>query len=307
MEEVLKDSYYGKTLLLTVVYQFGFFLVSLIFNTHKVTDFAGCTSFVFLSALTFFSVTETIDFHDVRTINSFLQIVWGLRLGLFLFYRIFKWGKDKRLNEKWYRVCIFWTLQVLWSWSVSLSVLYVNDPNNKSFLSNQDINTQDYIGWTMWIIGFLYETIADFQKLSYREGGNVTTAWPTHGAWANSRHPNYFGEILLWWGLFVSVSGHLREDNDYFIISSPLVTMFLLIFLSGIPLIEKKYDHKFGQESQYVEYVQSTSPLIPMPTSVYRNLPRFIKSVLFFDYSYWNKNVHSQATGKEYQKLEKED
>jgi steroid 5-alpha reductase family enzyme len=119
--------------------------------------------------------------------------------------------------------------------------------------SNTAFTVFDIIGFTVWTIGFLFEAIADFQLLKFKQ--NLTNKIIQTGLWKFSRHPNYFGEVLLWWGIFL-----FALPFAFWTIISPLTITFLILFVSGIPMLEKKYENN----AEFAEYKKRTSAFFPM-------------------------------------------
>ena len=109
----------------------------------------------------------------------------------------------------------------------------------------------------MWLVGFLIEAISDQQKLQFKKYSTNTERWCNIGFWKWSRHPNYFGEILLWWWVFVA-STPLLEGAKWLAVTGPIFLTTLLLFLSGIPLLEYSADKKFGGLTEYREYKRKT-------------------------------------------------
>ncbi|XP_031090539.1 uncharacterized protein LOC115995595 isoform X6 [Ipomoea triloba] len=187
------------TAIVTIAYQLFFFIITAILKFDKLTDFAGTTNFIVLSILT---LVLKGSWHFRQVILSMLVVIWGLRLGLFLLMRILQWGEDRRFDGKrdqLGRLAIFWTFQAIWVWTVSLPVTVINASDNQPSLHAGDI-----IGWIMWSLGILVEITADQQKLKFKSSQENRRKWCSVGLWKYSRHPNYFGEIFLWWGIFVA-------------------------------------------------------------------------------------------------------
>lgn len=116
-----------------------------------------------------------------------------------------------------------------------------------------------------------------------------TKKWCNAGPWMYSRHPNYFGEILFWWAIFISASQSFsgndnKADNGYFTIAGPGFITILLLSLSGLPILEKNANIKFRKDPDYLSYRQNTSPLILLPHSIYSNMPMIIKRKSFLLY-----------------------
>ncbi|KAI9295968.1 DUF1295-domain-containing protein [Neoconidiobolus thromboides FSU 785] len=278
----LKDNYLATTLVFTVLYQLSFFAVAYVNKFDKVTDFAGGSNFVLLAGLTFFLNQNQTPRSQLATIAI---ILWGIRISGFLLYRILKTEEDKRFDElrnDFWKFLGFWIFQMAWVWTVSLPVTVVN--LEASYTPDPPLNlTTDILGILMFLAGLIIETISDIEKFMHRESKPKPTQILNSGLWKYSRHPNYFGEILLWWGIYV-FSLPITSETGVLTISSPLFITLLLLFVSGIPLSEPNMEKKFidaGKQSEYIEYIDKTSPLIPLPNMVYKSLPRWTKFALF--------------------------
>jgi len=259
--------------IVTIVMQLSFFCVATTFKFDKVTDFAGGSNFVLLAILTFV-MTNTYETRQILVTGC--VVVWGVRLAGFLLYRILKLGKDDRFDgkrENFLQFLVFWIFQMLWVFIVSLPVIFVNSGR----LSKEYFPTGfDIVGGILWLVGFVIETFADFQKFFFKENPDNRNKWCNIGLWSVSRHPNYFGEITLWWGIFL-IGVSIYKDVEYIAILSPVFTMAILLFLSGLPLLEKSSDKKWGADARYREYKNKTSILIPMPTRFYAAFPDALK------------------------------
>ncbi|XP_010476992.1 PREDICTED: uncharacterized protein LOC104756154 isoform X3 [Camelina sativa] len=290
MVKVIDPHYLAITAIVTVGYQFIFFVITALFKFDQVTDFAGSTNFVILAVLT---LVLKRTFHFRQVVLTVLVVVWGLRLGLFLLMRILQWGEDRRFDEmrgNIGKLVVFWTFQAVWVWTVSLPVTFVNASNGGRFFQPADV-----IGWTMWVAGFLIETIADQQKLSFKNCQENKGRWCDVGIWKYSRHPNYFGEMLLWWGIYLAALPVLK-GAEYLVIVGPLFLTLLLFFVSGIPLLEESADKKYGNVAAYRHYKKTTSPLILLPRGVYGYLPKWCKTVFLFEFPLYSRNLPQETT-----------
>ncbi|KAJ7545995.1 hypothetical protein O6H91_08G019500 [Diphasiastrum complanatum] len=285
MTRVLDHNYLLITAIVTVAYQSFFFVIAATFRIDKYTDFAGSTNFVLLALLT--AILKG-SWHFRQVVLTLLVVTWGLRLGTSLFLRILNWGEDKRfdnMRNNPLRFSVFWIFQAVWVWTVSLPVTVVNAGER-----NPAIEGSDVVGWIFWGIGLATEAVADQQKLLFKKNPANQGKWCDAGVWKWSRHPNYFGEILLWWGIFIAATPVLR-GGQWAVIASPIFTMFVLLFLSGIPLLEASADKRYGSNREYQEYKNKTSPLIPLPPAVYGRLPRLVKKVFFFEFPLYSKKL----------------
>ena len=240
------------SLLITVCMQLSFFAVAYGLQIDKVTDFAGTANFLLLATVTLW-FGEDLSFPKI--IGSLMVILWSLRLGAYLSYRIIVWGEDNRFDEmrsKFLSFLGFWIMQILWVFLTCLPVVYFN-----SLDSPDSVNSLASIGIGMFSIGLIIEAWADYSKFNHKLNGEK---WCTGGLWKYSRHPNYFGNILLWFGIFVFCYSY---EVPLWTVIGPLWTTFLLLFVSGIPLLEASADKKYGNDSEYLQYKSITSVLIP--------------------------------------------
>ncbi|KAG2642841.1 hypothetical protein PVAP13_2KG331800 [Panicum virgatum] len=193
----------------------------------------GSTNFIIIAILT---VALKGASHFRQIVLTVLVIVWALRLGLFLLMRIIQWGwDDYRFDEMRYnlgKLAVFWILQAVWVWSVSLPLTVVNASGR-----NPSIEARDIIGWIMWLVGICIEATADQQKLLFKNSSSNRGKWCDVGLWKYSRHPNYFGELFLWWGVFVA-STPILSGAEWLVILGPIFLTLLLLFVTGIPLLE---------------------------------------------------------------------
>ncbi|KAI4329999.1 hypothetical protein MLD38_028314 [Melastoma candidum] len=290
MGTVIDSHFLALTAIVTVGYQLLFFVVTALLKFDKVTDFAGSTNFIIIALLTFI-LKGTWYFRQI--VLTVLVVVWGLRLALFLLMRILQWGEDRRFDEmrtNLGKLAVFWIFQAVWVWTVSLPVTVVNASSKDPSLEAVDV-----IGWILWVIGFLAEAIADQQKLSFKNAEENRGKWCNVGLWRYSRHPNYFGEILLWWGIFISATPVL-SGAEWLVVLGPIFLTLLLLFVSGIPLLEESADKKFANVAAYRAYKRTTSPLIPLPITLYGSLPPWAKSTFLFELPLYSRNLPQEGS-----------
>jgi steroid 5-alpha reductase family enzyme len=247
-------------------------------RTEKYFDLTG--------SLTFFLVTCLAAILDIvhtsadnwtflwRSLTvSALVVVWSIRLGSFLFLRIKAAGADDRfdgIRELPWKFLSVWTFQGLWNFMTLLPVILLHVKG----ASNAAVTSTDIIGLTLWVVGFTCEVVADAQKTAFRkknQSGINRGRFISTGLWKFSRHPNYFGEILLWIGItVVAVPTLIRPYWGYAVVAcfSPLLVIVLLCWVSGIPMLEAKSDAKWGHEPEYQAYKKGTSVLIPWFSTV---------------------------------------
>ncbi len=237
------------------------FIPSYLQKTEKFYDFTGMIAYLSIIGFALYQkkqILGTIDFDSM--LIGILISVWTLRLGMFLFYRVFKVGEDDRfeaVKTSASRFFIWFTVSGLWVSLTSIAAINILttkiDHNNYYFI---------YLGALVWLFGFLFEVISDYQKMKFKNIPDNKNKFIDTGLWSLSRHPNYFGEIILWIGIFIitlpSISG-----IDYITIISPIFVYFLLNKISGINLLEIKAQKRWGKLDSYKEYRSKTPQLIP--------------------------------------------
>ena len=235
------------------------FIPSYIYQTENYFDLTGSITYVGIS-ITIIILNNNLDFRTL--LIGLLVIIWALRLGFFLFYRIQKKGFDSRFKEitpDFFRLLMTWTLQGVWIFLTFSAGLVAMSSTQKT-----PIDIYLIAGLLIWIIGFSIEIIADRQKQIFRSNPDNKNTFITSGLWSWSRHPNYFGEIILWIGIF-TISIRVLSGWHYLTFISPIFVFVLLTYISGIPLLEKAADAHWGTSSSYKIYRQNTSILIPFP------------------------------------------
>jgi steroid 5-alpha reductase family enzyme len=242
-------------LAISLIIQLIMFIPAFLFKTDKLTDLSYSLSFIILGVFAFFSVQYKV----VKLILLLMILLWALRLGGYLFYRINKLGKDTRfdnIRNSFFKFLGFWVLQGISVFVILINSLLVFNTNNLLF------NYLSLVGLFIFILGLSIEGISDIQKFNFKQKNK--DIWINEGLWKYSRHPNYFGEMLCWIGIFVFSSFYLNTMNIVYSLISPLFIVFLLLFVSGIPTLEKKYDHKFKDNPDYLKYKQKTNFLFPI-------------------------------------------
>ncbi len=196
-----------------------------------------------------------------RLIVGAFVLIWAIRLGYYLGRRVHQVGKDGRFDHIKVNPVFFlmsWTLQGLWVLFALCPVLIIICMERTA----DPIGLFDVVGWTIWLFGFVIEVIADRQKAQFRKG-NETGTWIDEGLWSRCQHPNYFGEITLWTGLFIS-GINLYEGFEWLAVLSPIFVYILLTRMSGIPMIQERGDKRWGTDAAYRAYRKNTPLLLPI-------------------------------------------
>lgn len=222
----------------------------------------------------FFDLTGSITYVSVISIAALLStgmdarsillwalvVIWAVRLGTFLFGRIRKAGKDDRFDElkpSFFRFLNVWTIQGLWvTFTMAAALVAITTTHHK------ELDIFAIAGLLVWILGFSIEVIADAQKSRFSANPGNKGKFIQTGLWSRSRHPNYFGEIVLWVGVAI-IALPVLQGWQWIALISPIFVTLLLTRVSGIPLLEKKADQKWGGQADYEAYKKNTPVLIP--------------------------------------------
>lgn len=226
----------------------------------------------------FFDLTGSITYISVMLIALLLSpvidaralllatiiAVWAIRLGTFLFRRIRADGHDGRFDQiklSFPRFFMVWTLQGLWvSFCIASALAAISSE------AKIELGIFALLGFLVWIVGFGIEVVADEQKRRFRAAPENKGKFINVGLWSWSRHPNYFGEIMLWVGVSI-IALPVLSGWQWLTLISPIFVTFLLTRVSGLPQLEGRADKKWGGQADYEAYKARTSVLIPMPPS----------------------------------------
>jgi len=221
---------------------FAFMLIMFVIGTAEknngLVDIGWGLGFCFVALYCFAHLAEGTIRQFLITI---LVFIWGIRLALYLFkrnkgkaedFRYAKWRKDW---GKWVYIRGFFQIYMLQGFLmllIALPIIQINVHYNKG------INVLDAIGLVLWIIGFYFEAVGDAQKSKFKADPRNEGKIMRSGLWAYTRHPNYFGEVLVWWGIFCIA---MANGNFFPSIISPVLVTFLLTKVSGVAMLERKY------------------------------------------------------------------
>lgn len=245
---------------LAFLIQWLVFTPSYLFQTEKFFDLTGSITYIAVTGVAVCYSRYSVAMDARSILLAALVIVWALRLGAFLFGRIRKAGKDDRFDEikpSFIRFLNFWTIQGLWVTFTAAAALAAITTSTR-----KELDLFALVGFLIWVFGFAIEIIADWQKSRFNANPDNKGRFIRTGLWSRSRHPNYFGEIVLWAGVAV-IALPVLQGWQWAALISPVFVTLLLTFVSGIPPLEKKADKKWGGQEEYESYKEKTPVLIP--------------------------------------------
>jgi len=242
------------------VIQWIVFLPSYYFSTERFYDITGSITYIIVILTALHHKSNFIGHRsDLRSLLiTIFILVWAVRLGSFLFLRVLKDKEDKRFSEwkkSFHMFLRVWTLQGLWVFLTSIAGV--------TAITSRKIIDPDiflYIGSLFWVFGFLFESIADYQKRKFRSKN--PNQFINTGLWSLSRHPNYFGEIILWCGIAL-IAFPTLTGTQFVSLVSPIFVFLLLTRVSGVHILEKHSDEIWGKKKDYNNYKEKTPVLFP--------------------------------------------
>ncbi len=244
---------------LAFIIQWIAFIPAYRLQTEKFFDLTGSISYISVVLLALLLIPKV----DGRAwLLAGMIIIWAVRLGTFLFRRILSAGEDRRFREiktSFARFLLTWTLQGLWvTFSIAAALAAMTSEHRV------ELGGIALLGFLVWLLGIVIEGIADWQKSKFRENPENAGNFIQSGLWAWSRHPNYFGEIVLWIGVAIVALPVLR-GWQWLTMISPIFIFVLLTRISGVPMLESRADEKWGGQADYETYKANTPILIPLP------------------------------------------
>ncbi len=249
-----------NAVLLAYVIHWIAYIPAYLFQTEKFYDLTGSVTYLSVVWFVFLSTYQSISLNFGNLILVLLISIWTIRLGLFLFMRIHKAGEDKRfrtIKTSASQFFMTFTISGLWVTLCSMCALVaISSPEGLV------MNALTYVGIILFIIGFGIEIVADNQKTAFRSIEANKDSFITSGLWSKSRHPNYFGEVLLWFAIAV-ISFSSLEGLQLITLISPIFTYILLVYVSGVRMLEDMNDKKWADDEQYKSYKKNTPMLFP--------------------------------------------
>ena len=251
-----------NAVILAFLIQWVAFIPAYLFQTEKFYDLTGSLTYLTVIWFVYLSSNQVGEVNFQNLIVTVLISIWAIRLGSFLFSRIHKDGEDKRfrsIKTSPSQFFMTWTLQGMWVSICSMCAI-----TGISSSEGLVLNPLFYLGFILFLIGFSIEVIADHQKTLFRAIKENKDKFISTGLWSKSQHPNYFGEILLWTSIaimsFSSLSG-----TQYLTMISPIFTYVLLVYISGVRMLDDMGNKKWGHLEEYKQYKQNTPVLFIKP------------------------------------------
>lgn len=247
---------FSLSIILLLVYMTIIFLFALWLKDNSIVDVAYGLAFVLICWVGLFTLGSG---HSRQWLVAALVSIWGVRLAVHIFLRKQDEGEDFRYRqwrEEWGKTFVWrsflqiFMLQGAVIFLVALPVLLViNNPGGR-------IGFYDLVGVMVWLVGFGFEAIGDWQLLQFKSNPDNKGKIIQHGLWYYTRHPNYFGEAVLWWGVFLVA---VNVPYGYLAVISPVLIDFLLLKVSGIPMLETKYEG----DAEFTAYKKRTNAFFP--------------------------------------------
>lgn len=240
-------------------YAIGWFVISIEKNRNDVADVAWGGGFACV-ALVAYMTHGTGESRAILVL--FLVLLWGARLVMHIGGRNRGKPEDHRYKiwrQEWgrrtFRLRSFLQVFLL----QGLLILIISLPVTWSIVQNgPPLNLLDAVGLCLWLTGLFFEAVGDYQLLRFKKNPENKGRIMKSGLWHYTRHPNYFGEVLLWWGIFLIC---LSVPLGWWTVIGPLTLTWLILRVSGAPMLEKK----FADDPEYAEYIRTTSVFFPLP------------------------------------------
>ncbi|HML50367.1 MAG TPA: DUF1295 domain-containing protein [Propionicimonas sp.] len=250
---------FATAVLIAFVVQWIVFVPSFAARTERFFDLTGSLTFIGITV----GLAIATPMMDARSwLLAAMVALWAARLGSFLFTRVRRSGGDHRFDEikqSFWPFAQVWTLQGLWVTMTAAAAWIAITSQHRVALDAFAV-----VGLVVWLFGLGFEVVADLQKSRFKANPANAGRFIDSGLWSLSRHPNYFGEIVLWIGVAI-VTLPVLQGWQWVGMLSPLFVTVLIAKVSGVPLLEAKADTTWGGQPDYEAYKAKTSVLIPLP------------------------------------------
>jgi steroid 5-alpha reductase family enzyme len=249
------NSIFIDVALLILSYMTGWFFIAQLLKRNDVADIAWGLGYVLISMYLFFRGSNSIHFYVI----SFLIVVWGIRLSYHIFQRNRAKEEDYRYKKwriqwgRWFYLRSYiqvFIIQGFFMYMISLPLMFSHEYDSKS------LSYLGFAGMLIWITGFIFESVGDYQLRLFLSKPKNNGKIMKYGLWRYTRHPNYFGEVAQWWGIFLVLTD---VAFNWIALLSPLTITYLLLFVSGIPMLEAKYKGN----KEFMEYQRVTNAFFP--------------------------------------------
>ena len=252
--------FFLKAIALIFGLQITGFIPSFYLKSEKYFDLFGGLTFlssIFLISFLRFEKTNHLSVREI--ILAISVLLWTIRLSFFLFQRVKRVGKDVRFDNlkfSFSKFLLAWMTQGLWVFVCLFPILIVfsSSANNENLYLT--------FGGIIYLVGLVVEVIADYQKTIHNKINNKKRKFITSGLWSRSRHPNYFGEFLIWTGITI-ICIPVFSGLKYLALITPIFIYFLLNYISGINLLEERGKGKWGNNPDYIKYLKNTPKFFP--------------------------------------------
>ena len=253
-------NFFKKIISLIFGLQLTGFIPSFYLKSEKYYDLFGGISFIFsIFLMLFLKIRITNDLSTREIILALCVLLWTIRLSFFLFQRVKRVGKDVRFDNlklSFSKFLLAWMTQGLWVFICLFPILVVfSSPTNNDIMYLT-------LGGLLYLFGLLIEIIADYQKTIHNKLNNKKREFISSGLWSKSRHPNYFGEFLIWTGITI-ICFPVFSGFKYLALITPIFIYFLLNHISGVNLLEERAKEKWGNNPEYVKYLKATPKFFP--------------------------------------------
>lgn len=236
------------------------FIPSYLAQTEHFYDLTGGITYLSTMGYMAYRHQELFGNWDLRSlVLTALIALWAIRLSSFLFTRVKRVGKDGRfdsLKTSFTRFLLTWMLQGLWVFMCTYPALIaLASPSNSEMIFLG-------VGTGIWLIGWLYEVVADRQKTTFNKNPDNAGKFIDTGVWKHSRHPNYVGELILWTGITL-IAVPVFQGLQWAALITPIFVYWLLNKVSGVNLLEARADKKWGDDPKYQQYKNNTPIFFP--------------------------------------------
>ena len=240
------------------------FIPSALAKSDKFYDTTGAITYLTVTGVAVFAAYQSFGSLDPRGIAVAAMVaIWCIRLGTFLFIRIHAAGgsdsRFEKIKTNPARFLTAWTLQALWVILTASAALAIITSTNRV-----PLDVFFWIGAAIWAFGLTFEAVADAQKSKFKSDPANDGDFINVGLWKWSRHPNYFGEITLWTGIFI-IAIPVLTGLAWLVVISPIFVYLLLTRISGVNLQEEQAKKRWGDDPDYQKYRRDTPVLFPRP------------------------------------------